>query len=421
MASDPHIDRLDHGRRFFLKASMLAGGGLALDAAIPVKLFAATTPNATLNAFVSIAPDGAVTVIAKNPEIGQGIKTMLPMVIAEELDADWANVRIEQAMNNASLYGTQFAGGSFATPMNYMPMRQVGAVARDMLVRAAAAQWNVPAAEVTTNAGRLVHASSGRTLAYGAVAARAAMLKPADPATLKLKDPKDFRIVGHSVRGIDKPKIVHGEPIFGIDTRLPGMLIATYETCPVFGGTLKAARLDAVLKQPGVRHAFTVKGNGEAGELVDGVAILATNWWYANKAREALEVEWDFGPGGEHSTAGYAEQAEKLMDQQPMTLILKDGDPERALAGAAKTVEARYSYPFLAHATLEPQNCTALYKDGKLEIWAPSQTPQTGLEAVAKVLGLPQDAITIHMMRIGGGFGRRLMNDYMVQAAAIAK
>ena len=411
-------------RRGFLKVSALAGGGLMLSASLPLGGAMAKEAGAAaamLNAYVTIAADGAVTITAKNPEIGQGIKTMLPMIIADELDVDWDQVKIEQALSNPAIYGAQFAGGSFATPMNWDPMRQMGAVARDMLVRAAAEGWGVPASECTTGSGKVRHQASGREIGYGAVAAKAATLKPADPATLKLKDPKDYKIIGKPTGGVDSPRIVKGQPIFGIDTVLPGMLHAIYETCPVFGGKFKSANLDAVMKQPGVTRAVAIRGGDVADGLVDGVAILGSNWWLVNKARETLKVEWDHGDNARHSTAGYAEQAAQLLAKPAAADVRRDGDPEAALKKAAKTVTARYEYPFLHHSTLEPQNCTALYKDGKMEIWAPSQTPQSGREIVSKALGIPQEAITIHMIRIGGGFGRRLMNDYMAQAAAIAK
>lgn len=409
------------GRRAFLKASLLAGGGLLIDATLPLPATAAGG-GGTLGAFIAIAPDGLVTITGKNPEIGQGIKTSLPMIIADELDVDWDQVTVTQAMVNEAAYGPQTAGGSRATPTNWMPLRQVGAAARALLVDAAARRWGVPADSVTTRSGRLLHETSGRSLGYGDVAAEAAALPMPDPASVRLKDPAEFRIIGKPTGGCDSPKVVRGEPIFGIDTRLPGMLYAVLERCPVFGGTLKSADLDAVRGQPGVRQVFTVKGNGRPESLVDGVAVLATNWWLANQARQALKVEWDEGPGAAQSTEAYDAQAKALFEDRPQAELFRTGDVEGALAGAAKQITADYAYPYLSHAPLEPQNCTALYReDGTLELWAPTQMPERGRGLVAEALGLKPETITMHMPRIGGGFGRRLMNDYVVQAAAIAR
>lgn len=415
-------------RRTLLKAGALAGGGLVLSAAIPMAaraaVGAAAAEGATLNTFVTIAPDNTITIVGKNPEIGQGIKTMLPMLIAEELDADWdSQIKIVQGDTSMAKYGPQLAGGSFATPMNWIPMRQVGAAARQMLVAAAAARWGVDAASLKTAKGVITDPASGRTLSYGDVAADAGKLAAPDPASVKLKDAKDFTIIGRAIGGVDSPKVVRGEPIFGVDTRLPGMVYAAYERSAVFGAKLKSADVSAAKAQPGVIDAFVIEGNGVAEQLVDGVAVIAKNWWLANKAREKLAIEWDTGEWGNHSSAGYAEFARKAMDGgKPASLIGEKGDVDAALASAAKVIEAEYSYPFLAHVAMEPMNCCALmHEDGTLEMWAPSQTPQGGQETVAKMLGIPQDKVIVHITRMGGGFGRRLTNDYMHQVAAIAK
>ena len=409
-------------RRTLLKVSALAGGGLALSAAMPMVARAAqgkAAEAATLNAFVTIRPDNTITIMSKNPEIGQGIKTMLPMLIAEELDADWDMVSIEQADFDEK-YGFQFAGGSFATPMNWLPMRQTGAAARAMLLAAAAQRWGVPVASMTTDKGTIKD-STDRSMTYGEIASDAAAMAVPGPETVALKDEADFHIIGTSIGGIDSPKIVKGQPIFGVDTQLPGMKYAAFERAPTFGARIISADLDAAKAVPGVEDAFILKSDNKAASLVDGVAIIAGNWWTANKAREKLAVEWDTGEYASHSSEGYQEKASELFAGTPEKEFATAGDASTAFANAAKVIEAEYHYPFLAHVPMEPQNCTALMRDdGVLEMWAPSQTPQGGHELVVKHTGLAPEKVQVHITRMGGGFGRRLDNDYMVQAAAIA-
>jgi|HubBroStandDraft_1064217.scaffolds.fasta_scaffold00192_12 isoquinoline 1-oxidoreductase beta subunit len=416
------------GRRTVLKASLLAGGGLALEALIPLPARAlgvaqqSAHATAELSAFVSIAPDSTVTIVAKNPEIGQGMKTALPMMVADELDCDWSQVRIEQADVDQERYGDQSAGGSTSTPKNWLPMRQTGAAARAMLVQAAALRWRVDATELTTARGRIFHRATGRSLGYGEVASAAAGLTPPDLHTVPLKDPAQFTIIGRPTVGVDSARIVKGEPIFGIDTRIPGMLYAIYEVAPAHGGRLVKADIEAAKRSPGVTHVVPIFGNGDAANgLADGVAIVATHWWLANQARSKLTVDWDLSAAKGHSSSVYRAKADAAIAAGPGADLRADGDPAAQLASAARRLSARYDYPFIAHAPMEPQNCTALCRDGKFEIWAPSQTPQRGLQTLQQALGIAPENVTLHQRRAGGGFGRRLMNDYMVQAAAIAK
>ncbi len=412
-------------RRSFLKASALAGGGLLLHAVLPsaarAAIATASTEAAGLNTYVRVAPDGVGTIMAKNPEIGQGVKTMLPMLIAEELDVDWDKVKIEQADLDAAKFGRQSAGGSTATPLHWDPLRRVGAAGRQMLVAAAADGWGVPAAECRTASGTVFHDKSNRSAGYGALAEKAATLTAPALESVMLKSPRDFKIIGHATRSVDSPAIVTGKPLFGIDITLPGMLYAVFQKSPVFGGKLLHANTEAIKALPGVRDAFEVRGGTEPNGLVDGVAIVADSWWTASKARETLEVVWDESAGTSQSGKHYAARAAEIAKQAPHHTLRRDGDAASMFAGAAHVVEAAYSYPFLPHMTLEPQNCTAVVRDGKAELWAPTQNPGSGAEIVAKTLGISESDVTVHMTRCGGGFGRRLLSDFMAEAAYIAK
>jgi len=417
-------------RRQFLRVSALAGGGVLLATYIePVANASArlagapkTAADFQPNAFIRITPDGSITIIAKNPEVGQGVRTMLPMIIADELDADWSKVTIEQAPLDTTKFQRQFAGGSTATPVNWMPMRKVGASARAVLVSAAAQTWNVPESELTTSASTVVHQASNRKIGYGELTAKAATITPPDMETVKLKDPKDFTIIGKGMPGVDNHKIVTGKPLFGIDVTVPGMRYAVFEKAPVFAAKVKSSNLDEIKKEPGVKNAFVVDGGQQLQGLLGGVAIVADSWWAAKSARAKLKVTWEEHPTSSQSSTSFDAQAAELSKKTPMRSLRKDGDVDAALnASGAKIVEARYFYPFISHAPLEPQNCTAHFKDGKLEIWSQSQLPEPGRALVMQTLGLKDTDITIHMLRGGGGFGRRLNNDYMVEAAWIAK
>ena len=428
---------INTSRRFFLLA---AGSGLVLagcvtpsdttDGAPAIAAEAAKPPAPVvdMNTYVAISPDGTIRITAKNPEIGQGIKTMLPMLIAEELDADWSKVVIEQADADAK-YGNQIAGGSFATPQHWVPQREVGAAARAMLIQAAAARLSKPVGEFTTEPSMVVHAASNTKIAYGDLVNDAAKLTPPDPKTLTMKDPKNYRLIGKPMRNWDSPKIVRGEPIFGIDVKVDGMKYAYFEKGAVFGAKLVSANVDEIKALPGIVDAFVVKQVGNLPTkmgLLDGVAIVADDWWTAKEAAKKLKITWDEGVSKDESTAGYDKQAAELAKAAPQSNLSKAGDAAAALKTASKTIEASYSYPFLAHAPLEPMNCSAHAKaDGSVEVWAPTQRPDMGASGafslIQAALGVPKEKITIHMIRCGGGFGRRLDNDYAVEAAAISK
>jgi isoquinoline 1-oxidoreductase subunit beta len=411
-------------RRSFLRVSALAGGGFVLATYFePLVAFeqqgnrpAPLDPNA----FVSIDGNGIATITAKNPEIGQGVKVMLPMMIAEELDIDWKDVRIVQADLNSAKYGQQSAGGSFATPSNWEPMRRVGAAARHMIIAAAAQSWGVPASEITTVAGKVHHSNSKRTASYGEFASAAAKVAPPDMATLTLKDPKDYKIIGKPIPGVDNHAIVTGKPLFGSDVKVPGMLYAVYQRCPVIGGKAVSANLDAIKALPGVKHAFIIP-EPKGGGSMSGVAVVADSWWFAEQARKQLQVTWEDGITAGDDSAAFSKRAVELSKEAPQSTLRQDGDADKALASAAKTVEAAYDYPFLAHAPMEPPNATAIFKDGKLEMWAGTQQPGGVVNAIAQALGIQPTDITIHLPRMGGSFGRRLYNDYVVETAVIAK
>ena len=424
-------------RRSFLTVGAAAGGGLLLNLSFPDSSVAAghsaadgasAAGTSALNAYIRIAPDDIVTITCKNPEIGQGIKTAFAQIVAEELDVDWSNVRTEMAALDEAKYGPQAAGGSTSTPVNYDPLRRAGAAGRQMLITAAAQTWKVPASECDSTPGVVRHKPTGRTLKYGALASKAATLKPPDLKTVALKDPKDFRIIGQPFGGVDSAPIVAGKPIFGIDTTVPGMLYAVFEKCPVHGGKFVSANLDEVKTMPGVRQVFVVNAP-DTGEgpyagmqttLLDGVAVVADTWWQASKAAQKLKIQWEKGPHADHSSAGYARQAAELSSKAPVKVERGDGDHSGAFANAATRVEAAYFYPIMSHQPLEPQNCTAHVSNGKAEIWAPTQNPGAGRKAVATTLGIAPEAVTIHITRCGGGFGRRLASDFMAQAAVIS-
>lgn len=375
------------------------------------------------NAFIRIAQDGRVTLVSKQPEIGQGIKTSLPMVLAEELEVDWKDVHVVQGDLNP-IYGNQSAGGSTSTPNNYNDFHRLGATARTMLIQAAALTWNVPPSECKAVSGTVIHTASGRKLTYGELVARAATLPIPDAQQVVLKDPATYKLLGTRVGGVDNVAVVTGKPLFGIDVKLPGMLYASYAKCPVLGGKAVSANLDEIKALPGVREAFIIdSSNSNLRGLLSGVAIVANSTWAAFSARKQLKVKWDEGSGAQHSWADFSAQAAKLGPQPGEKVLRKDGDIDAAFAKASKVVQAAYTYPFVSHASIEPQNCTAWFKpdEGTMELWAPTQNPGAGQDLVAGTLNIPKEKITLHLTRSGGGFGRRLSGDYIVEAAAIAK
>lgn len=425
------MKRID--RRSFLKVSALGTGGVLFSLYFEPKASAQgrggpPPPPPNPHTYIQVAPDGTVTIIAKNPEVGQGVKTMLPMIIADELDVDWKNVKIEQADFDDRKYAGQIAGGSTATPTNWTPMRQAGAAGRALFITAAAQTWNVPEAGLTTGSGRVMDKASGKSIGYGELAAKVATLPMPELNSVKLKDPADYKIIGKSQTQYDLHNLVTGKPIFAIDTKVPGMLYAVYEKCGVFGGKVASSNIEDIKKMPGVKGAWVVDRPdittpvlpGDPG-LESGIAIVADTWWQAQSARKKLQVTWNEGARAQYSSVLFAQNAENMSKQPPQRNLRNDGDIDAAFKSAAKVVEGAYSYPFIAHAPLEPQNCTAHFKDGKCEVWTNSQIPGSGRNLAAQVTGIQPSDVTLHMVRGGGGFGRRLTNDYVAEAAYISK
>ncbi|MES1195825.1 MAG: molybdopterin cofactor-binding domain-containing protein, partial [Steroidobacter sp.] len=411
-------------RRSFLNIAGFAGTGLVLAFYMEESNAAGsgTTKQFAPNAYLNIAPDGVITIYSKGPEIGQGIKTAYALIVAEELDADWKDVRVEQAPIDQALYGWQGAGGSTSIPNNWDILRQAGAVARAMLVSAAAIKWKVDVESCHAKASK-VYDRNGQSLRYGALANEAALLPVPDAKTIKLKERKDYALFGKRYTGVDNTKVVTGQPLFGIDTSLPNMVYAVYQKCPAFGGVVKSANLEDIRNLPGVKDAFVIEGNGQVTEVLSGVAIVATSTWTAFKAKQQLQIEWDETQASKDSWQSFVRQAGEIAKRPAQETLGNVGDVDGTFnaADSHKVVDAYYSYPFVSHATLEPQNCTAWYHDGVMEIWAPSQNTTQALQQVSKLLDISPSSIRIHQTRVGGGFGRRLMNDYICEVAMIAK
>ena len=412
-------------RRAFFKLAGAGAAGLVLGFHLPSEAFAASnTPQGSkdqaINAFIRIAPDNTITIYSKAPEIGQGIKTSLALIIAEELDADWDHVVVEQAEINPKLYGAQGAGGSTTIPRAWDQLRQAGAGAKAMLIAAAAKQWNVNPSEITAKDSTLSHAASGKTATYGSLATAAAKMPVPDPKVLKFKTRSEYRLLGRRHRGVDDPKVVSGKPLFGIDVQLPDMVYATFTKCPATGGKVRSANLDEIKALPGVIDAFVVEGNGKPTEVMPGVAIIGKDTWTVFQAKGKLKVDWDESEASKDSTTEFSARAKKLAAVFPKKAEDEVGNVDNAFAQAAKTVEAYYEYPFAAHAPMEPMNTTAHWHDGIIEIWTPTQQPNRAIPSLTALAGVKEEKVVIHQTRVGGGFGRRLINDYGCEAAAIA-
>jgi isoquinoline 1-oxidoreductase subunit beta len=405
-------------RRMFLRASTVAGGAFLLAFDWAADASAQITPSLHPNGYVRVDPDGRITIWSKNPDMGQGVKTALPMVLAEEMDADWAMVAALDAPLDREKYGGQGSGGSDSIRAEWDLYRNAGAAAREMLAAAAAAQWSVPRSDVRTELSAAIHTATGRRLTYGELASRASAL--AVPTKAAWKPTASFTLLGTRVGGIDNPAIVTGRPLYGIDVRRTGLRFAAIAKCPVFGG--RPARIDdrAARAVAGVRDVVTIPGHANPTFCQPGVAVVADTTWAAFRGRDALVVEWDEGAYRDESTTTLSAQFADLA-RGTGTTVRAVGDVDAGLAASARVFEAYYESPFLPHATMEPVNCTAEFVDGRCHITGPLQMQTSGAGVVADVLGLPRDRVHVQATRLGGGFGRRLLSDYAAEAAYVAR
>jgi isoquinoline 1-oxidoreductase beta subunit len=411
-------------RRSFVVGSATAGAGLALgfrlpfgpDAARAAEVIRAADGSPEIDAWVVIRPDDTVVIRIARSEMGQGTLTGLAQLVAEELDCDWSKVTTEfptpgQNVARKRVWRDFSTGGSHGIRDSHEYVRQGGATARIMLVQAAADAWNVPASECSVSTSVITHKSSGRTTTYGKVAEAAAKLDP--PKDVPLKDPKDWTIAGKPLKRLDTADKLTGKTVFGIDTRLPGMVYAAINACPVFGGKLQSYDEAKVQDMPGVKRVQKVGDNA--------IAVVADSWWRAKKALEALPVVWDNGENAKVTSATIAQFLKEGLDADQAFVGNQSGDVKSTLAGAAKVVEATYSYPYQNHAPMEPMNATALYTADRCEVWCSTQNGEAALAATAEASGLPVAKCDVYKTFLGGGFGRRGQTDYVRQAVAIAK
>jgi isoquinoline 1-oxidoreductase subunit beta len=392
-------------RREFVAAGVAAGAGLVIGFYLPhgngskKDIFSP-------NAYLRITPDNKVTIVVARSEMGQGVRTALPMILAEELEADWKQIEIEQA-GASTLFGDQTTGGSASIRTTWDPMRKAGAAAREMLISAAASTWGVPRSSCTAESGRIKHAATNRSLSYGDLVGTAATLPI--PTDVPLKQSKDYKIVGQRLARVDSPSKVKGEAIFGIDFRLPGMKFAVLSRCPTIGG--KVASFDD-------KDSKKISGVSYVGKVNDSaVAVVADSVWSAMEGRRVLNVTWDDGPNKDLNTAAVVASLRQAASKKGASLYAS-GDPAKA---SGRHISAEYELPFMAHAPMEPGNCTAYYQATKCELWAPTQVPQDCRDSVATAVGLDSDQVKVNVTLMGGGFGRRLEHDYAVESALVSK
>ena len=409
-------DTIDNSRRQFIVSSAALGGGMMIGVNFPFLAQAAEGAVAEVTHWIVIQPDETVVIRIARSELGQGSFTGLAMLVAEELECDWGKVRSEYADVNEHvrrnrIFGPMTTGGSRSIRDSNKYLREAGAAAREMLMTAAAKEWGVPASELTVSKGVITHAASGKSVTYGKIAPQAAQLEaPKEP---KLKDPKDWKLIGTSPARFDIPDKTTGKQIYAADVRLPGLVHASIRQCPVFGGKLKSVDKSKVEGMRGVKGVVTAE---------DWVAVVADNWWRANQALNALPIEWDAGANGEVSSESIRTFLRTGIDATDIPVARKDGDAAAAFAGAAKVLEAEYSAPFLNHATMEPQTATALIKPDGIEVWVGTQNGEASIAAASEAAGVPLEKVILHKMHAGGAFGRRTaFNEFTKQAIKIAQ
>ncbi|WP_134087915.1 xanthine dehydrogenase family protein molybdopterin-binding subunit [Olivibacter sp. XZL3] len=411
-------------RRDFLKMGGLLAGGFVLG----VNFFGCNEKGEKItsiapNVYLQITSTGEVIIITHRSEMGQGIRTSLPLIVADELGAEWSKVRIVQAEGDEKKYGSQNTDGSFSVRMFYKPMREAGAIAKLLFMQAAAKQWQVPVAECDTAAGKVVHRRSGKSIEFGKLVTTAQTLPIPNVKDIKLKERQQFTMIGKATPIVDLHDIVSGTAVFGIDTVVENMKIAVIKRCPVLGGKVKSYNDKETLAVPGVLKVIPIKG-GDIPPTIEkplsGVAVIAENTWAAIKGRDLLDVTWDLG---EHATYDSAQQLEELSKEilKKGTIRRNRGDFDRAKVEAKKVIEHTYIAPYLAHGTIEPPNALAVVKNGKCEVWAPTQHPQGARDAVANALGMPADEVKVNITLLGGGFGRKSKPDFIVEAALLAQ
>lgn len=404
-------------RRNFLKTVSITGGGLMLgfnwfsaEAQAPVVLNAAAGATGVIdfNSYLSIGTDGIITILSPNPELGQNIMTSFPMIVAEELDADWTKVKVVQAALDTKKFERQVTGGSGAVPHSWKRLRTAGATARYMLIQAAAQRWKVPAEECTTDKGFVLHQKSGNKLSYGELAEEASKISV--PAEVKLKDRKDFKLIGKEIKNVANDDIVTGKGIYGLDFYREGMLFAVVQRPPAYGTKIKSVDSAAAKAMPDVVDVVTFKNS---------VAVVAKSTWAAMKAKKALQVEYE-KEGNIESTSGHDRIFRTMLDSGEAKVRRKDGDVDAAFKNAAKVIKSEYQCPFISHSPMEPMNFFAHVRPDGVELVGPTQVPGSARTEVAKLLGIPEDKVTLQLTRLGGGFGRRLQTDYSTEAATIS-
>ncbi len=424
----------DLNRRSFIKTTGIAGGGvlIASFASVPPGVLAQTddadlVSNYDLNAFIKVDSSGKITIYSANPEMGQGIKTALPMIIAEEMGAAWEDVTVLDAPIDETSFGRQSAGGSTTIPRTWEQMRKMGASAREMFLSAGALVMEVSKDELEASRSRVAH-TSGRSMTFGQLASLASRQAPPPEDELMFKSRESYTIIGTSVSGVDNLSITTGLALYGIDTNRRDMLYAAYQKCPTIGGKVVRANLEEVKKMPGMIDAFLLSGNDNPRELMDGVALVGENTWAVFQAKQALDVEWDTSRASKDSWTAMVNRAQSLHGSRGDTETIDKGDVEDVFEDADNTtLEALYEFPFVSHFCLEPMNCTADYRKGSdgekdsLEMWVPTQRASRQLEMCQRLYGLGEDEVTIHVTRLGGSFGRRTSNEYVCEAIEISK